>query len=109
MPITQRRLRDLEIQAEFLVNNMNKFMVWRLHHSIPRQSSKKIPDRWTCPVKEKTEQTVEEHPPNEDNVQHINVNDHELHTIGHKRVVSNIPFICRFHVHVTEEAKKWQL
>lgn len=91
MPMSQRRLRDLEIQGQFLVNNMNKFMVWRLHHSIPRQSSKKISDRRTFPVKESTETTVEEHPQNEDNVPQINENDHELHTIGRKRVVSNIP------------------
>lgn len=40
LSLTQRDLRDIEIQSKFLLNNMNKFMVWRLHYSIPRQSAK---------------------------------------------------------------------
>lgn len=41
LPFRQSKLRALEIQSKFLVNNFNKFMLWRLHHSVPRISSKR--------------------------------------------------------------------
>jgi hypothetical protein len=35
MPLHQYRLRDLEILSPFLLSHMNKYKVFRLHHSIP--------------------------------------------------------------------------
>ena len=40
LPVPQYQLHDLEIQGQFLVNNMNLFKVWRLHPSTPRQPPK---------------------------------------------------------------------
>jgi hypothetical protein len=35
MPLNQYRLRDLEILSKFLLSDMNKYKLFRLHHSIP--------------------------------------------------------------------------
>ena len=34
-PVTQRLLQTLQIQDKFLMNNFNRFRLWRLHHSLP--------------------------------------------------------------------------
>lgn len=34
-PVTQRLLQSLQIQDKFLLNNFNRFRLWRLHHSLP--------------------------------------------------------------------------
>ena len=64
MPIKQRRLRDLEIQGKFLVNNMNKFMVWRLHESIPHRPPKRIAE-----IKHTRQQIAHDQMDDNDNLQ----------------------------------------
>ncbi|MCG8068404.1 MAG: hypothetical protein JAY84_11115, partial [Candidatus Thiodiazotropha taylori] len=34
-PVTQRLLQSRQIQDKFLMNNFNRFRLWRLHHSLP--------------------------------------------------------------------------
>lgn len=46
MPICQFRLRLLEIQSKFLLNNVKNLKLYRLHPSIPRQRRKTMK---TCP------------------------------------------------------------
>ena len=53
-PVTQRLLQALQIQDKFLMNNFNRFRLWRLHHSLPFQL---INEPWCKPVVKTTTET----------------------------------------------------
>ena len=98
MPFRQRRLRELEIQAKFLVNNMNKMMLWRLHPSIPRQSPRKESDNLWSNKQESSkekgkriEEAEEQLPVIDENVQEVTAARGETPRILYTSVPRHMP------------------